>query len=153
MKRILITGACAPVSIDLSRRFHAAGHEVFLCDSNRFPVGRFTNQQHSFHRVPSPRHDTAGFISELNKIIDQHQIDLLIPTSEECFYISAHQNELHCKALIDSLELLDSLHNKFTFSQTYENEFASIPRTDLISIPNELRTFCLLYTSPSPRDS
>jgi len=60
MKRILITGACAPVSIDLSRRFHAAGHEVFLCDSNRFPVGRFTNQQHSFHRVPSPRHDTAG---------------------------------------------------------------------------------------------
>ena len=141
MKRILITGACAPVSIDLSRRFHAAGHKVFLCDSNRFPIGRFTNQQHSFHRVPSPRHNTASFIIELNELIDQHQIDLLIPTSEECFYISAHRDELHCKVLIESLELLDSLHNKFTFSQTYENEFASIPRTDLISAPRELHTF------------
>ena len=141
MKRILITGACAPVSIDLSRRFHAAGHEVLLCDSNRFPVGRFTNQQHSFHRVPSPRHDTAAFIGELNQIIDQHQIDLLIPTSEECFYISARRDEIHCKVLIDSLELLGTLHNKFTFSQTYENEFASIPRTDLISAPNQLHMF------------
>ena len=141
MKRILITGACAPVSIDLSRRFHAAGHEVYLCDSNRFPVGRFTNQQHSFHRVPSPRHDTASFIFELNKIIDQHQIDLLIPTSEECFFVSAHRNELHCKVLIESLTLLDTLHNKFTFSQTYENEFASIPRTDLLSTPNQLHAF------------
>jgi len=141
MKRILITGACAPVSIDLSRRFHAAGHQVLLCDSNRFPVGRFTNQQHSFHRVPSPRHDTAAFIGELNQIIDQHQIDLLIPTSEECFYISARRDEIHCKVLIDSLELLGTLHNKFTFSQTYENEFASIPRTDLISAPNQLHMF------------
>lgn len=141
MKRILITGACAPVSIDLSRRFHAAGHEVFLCDSNRFPVGRFTNQQHSFHRVPSPRHDTAAFIHELNRIIDQHQVDLLIPTSEECFYVSAHRDELHCKVLIESLELLDSLHDKFTFSQTYGNEFASTPRTDLLSTPHQLHMF------------
>ena len=43
--------------------------------------------------------------------------------------------------MIESLELLDSLHNKFTFSQTYENESASIPRTDLLSVPSQLRTF------------
>ena len=132
MKRILITSARAPVSVDLSRRFHTAGHKVFLCDSVRFPIGRFTNQQQSSHRVPSPRHDTAGFISELNRIIDEYQIDLVIPTSEECFYLSAHREELNCPCLVESLPLLESLHNKFTFSQTYENEFASTPRTDLI---------------------
>ena len=141
MKRILITGARAPVSIDLSRRFHAAGHKVFLCDSVRFPIGRFTNQQHSSHRVPSPRHDTAGFISELNRIIDSQQIDLVIPTSEECFYLSAHREELHCRCLIEALPLLESLHNKFTFSQTYENEFASTPRTDLIPATNQLHMY------------
>lgn len=141
MKRILITGARAPVSIDLSRRFHAAGHKVFLCDSHYFPVGRFTEDRHSFHRVPSPRHNTAGFIGKLNQIIDQHQIDLLIPTSEESFYISAHQNDLHCPALIESLEILDTLHNKFTFSQTYGNEFASTPRTDLLSAPHQLHRY------------
>ena len=141
MKRILITGARAPVSIDLSRRFHAAGHKVFLCDSIRFPIGRFTSKQQSTHRVPSPRHDTAGFIVELNRIIDDHQIDLVIPTSEECFYLSANREELHCKCLIDSLPLLESLHNKFTFSQTYANEFASAPRTDLISDASQLHMY------------
>ena len=119
MKRILITGARAPVSIDLSRRFHAAGHEVFLCDSIRFPIGRSTSKQHSSFRVPSPRYDTAGFIFEVNRIIDEHQIDLVIPTSEECFYLAAHRAELHCPCLVESLPLLESLHNKFTFSQTY----------------------------------
>ena len=141
MKRILITGARAPVSIDLSRRFHAAGHKVFLCDSVRFPIGRFTNQQQASYRVPSPRHDTAGFISEVNRIIDKNQIDLVIPTSEECFYLSAHREELHCKCLIDSLPLLDSLHNKFTFSQTYANEFAATPRTDLIPGASQLHVY------------
>lgn len=141
MKRILITGARSPVSIDLSRRFHAAGHQVFLCDSIRFPIGRFTSQLQSFHQVPSSRHDTAGFILELNRIIDEHQIDFLIPTSEECFYISAHRDKLHCKCLIESLPLLESLHNKFTFSQTYENEFASTPRTDLIPAVSQLHMY------------
>ena len=141
MKRILITGARVPVSIDLSRRFHAAGHKVFLCDSVRFPIGRFTNQQQSFYRVPSPRHDTAGFIFEVNRIIDKHQIDLVIPTTEECFYLSAHREELRCACLIESLPLLESLHNKFTFSQTYENEFASMPRTDLITGANQLHMY------------
>ena len=141
MKRILITGARAPVSIDLSRRFHAAGHKVFLCDSVRFPISRYTSHQQSSHRVPSPRHDTAGFISELNRIIDQHQIDLVIPMSEECFYIAAYREDLHCHCLIESLPLLDSLHNKFTFSQTYANEFASTPRTDLISAANQLHMY------------
>ncbi len=141
MKRILITGARAPVAIDLSRRFHAAGHKVILCDSIRFPIGRFTDQKHSFRRVPSPRHNTTGFIHELNQIIDQQQIDLLIPTSEEAFYISAHREQLQCKSLIESLPLLDSLHNKFTFSRNFENEFASTPRTDLISTPSQLHMF------------
>jgi len=141
MKRILITGARAPVSIDLSRRLQAAGHEVFVCDSIRFPIGRFTNQQQSFHRVASPRHDTASFIDELNQIIDEHKIDLLIPTSEESFYVSAYQEQLHCRSLIDSLPLLESLHNKYTFSQTYENEFASTPRTDLITAAHQLHMF------------
>ena len=141
MKRILITGARAPVSIDLSRRFHAAGHKVLLCDSVRFPIGRFTNQRHSSHRVPSPRYDTAGFIFELNRIIDEHQIDLVIPTSEECFYLSAYREDLHCPCLIESLQLLESLHNKFTFSQTYENEFASAPRTDLLPTTNDLHMY------------
>jgi len=65
----------------------------------------------------------------------------LIPTSEECFYISAHREELHCKCLIESLPLLESLHNKFTFSQTYENEFASTPRTDLLTSTGQLHMY------------
>ena len=141
MKRILITGARAPVSIDLSRRLQAAGHEVFVCDSIRFPIGRFTTQRQSFHQVAGPRYDSASFIDELNRIIDEHQIDLLIPTSEESFYVSAYQEQLHCRSLIDSLPLLESLHNKYIFSQTFENEFASTPRTDLITAAHQLHIF------------
>ena len=42
MKRILLTGARAPVTLDLVRHFHRAGHEVYVADSIYLPLARLS---------------------------------------------------------------------------------------------------------------
>jgi hypothetical protein len=37
---------------------------------------------------PSPRSDTAAFLVELERIAQEHEIDVIVPAFEETFYIS-----------------------------------------------------------------
>ena len=85
--RVLITGARAPVALDLIRRFHRHGYQVFACDCNRAALGYFSNRVKKSFRVPSPRDSAARFIDALQKITTQHEIELIIPTCEEVFIL------------------------------------------------------------------
>ncbi len=39
--RVLLTGARAPVTLDLARHFARRGHEVYFADSVHLPLARF----------------------------------------------------------------------------------------------------------------
>lgn len=101
--------------------------EVYGADSVHFPLGRFSKVLKKTFRVPSPVEDEQGFIDALKKIIVENQIDLIIPTCEEVFYISKYKAELEeacCRVagteirhvFTDFLEKLNLLHNKRLFT-------------------------------------
>jgi hypothetical protein len=139
MKRILLTGARAPATLDLARRFHRYGHQVFLCDTLRFPLTRFTRRKASYFRIPPPQNDTDGSIRAINRIVADERIDLVIPTCEECFYLSLHQKRIATTVFVDSMPLMDQLHNKFLFSLSFGNEHASAPNTRLLESNDQLK--------------
>ncbi|VTR20119.1 Uncharacterised protein [Serratia fonticola] len=85
---ILITGARAPVAIEWARIALRSGHRVWLADSLKWPLGRFLQGIEGYLRLPSPRQDLAGYQRQLQGYLDQHAIELLIPTCEEIFYLS-----------------------------------------------------------------
>jgi hypothetical protein len=43
---------------------------------------------------PSPRSDTASFLTELERIAREHEIDVIVPAFEEAFYISTRIERL-----------------------------------------------------------
>jgi hypothetical protein len=139
--RILITGVRAPVALDLARRLHRAGHDVFAGDSLRFALtGRSRSVKQSC-RLPRPFDSVSTYIKGVRAAVDRHRIDLLIPTCEEIFYLSRFADELGCRLFADSFDKLAAMHNKSLFARSAGNEFAAVPETHLLESPADIDSF------------
>lgn len=140
---VLITGGRAPVALEIARNFHRHGANVFIAESLKLNLCRFSNCVERFFKVPSPRFNERDFINAIIKIINEYQVDFLIPTCEETFYISGYK-ELICekcpsvKIFVDDLRKIETFHNKFEFTDQVKKMGYDVPKTFLIKRQNEI---------------
>ncbi len=141
-KRILITGARAPISLELTRHFHHGGSIVYAADSVKLPITRASRFIEATFVLPSPRDETTLFIKELSRVIQANQIDLLIPTCEEVFFISRHKDELTrlCEVFCDDFEKLKTIHSKWEFAKTAQSCGLSVPQTFYLTSKESLNS-------------
>lgn len=140
MSRILLTGGRAPVTLELARLFAQAGHTVFVAESAPRHLCQTSRAVYRSYQVPPPKQAPAAFVIALRQIIKQAQIDWLIPTCEEVFYVAQGLTQLTsvCHVLIDQLDKLHLLHNKWTFIQTAQQLGLPVPATTLLTSPQDL---------------
>ncbi len=141
---VLLTGTRAPATLDLARRLHAEGVTVHGVDSMRFPIGRWSKAFAKHHRSPRPLQDREKYIEFILALIEQNEIDLIWPTCEEIFHLSAAWDRLSVKARLffPKLETLDVLHDKGKFAafvRTLDSEVTS-PATSLAVSPPDVRS-------------
>lgn len=139
-KRILLTGGRAPVTLDLARLFHAAGHRVYVAESlPQHLAGASRAVTESFH-VPAPNEDFEGFVAALADLADTHGIDLLVPTCEEIFHVSRGRDEIgaHCEVFAAPWAQLKRLHSKWDFIQSLQARGVRVPETWLLRSPADL---------------
>lgn len=132
METILLTGARAPVALELARAFQRRGHRVIMADSMRMPLSRWSNASAAYYRVPSPRFQTAAFAPALQRIIKSEKVTHLIPTCEETFYIAALRDSFSCKTWTADLACLHRLHHKLGFTKFAAADF-TFPETMLLA--------------------
>ncbi len=151
MKRILLTGARAPVTLDLVRHFHRSGHEVYLADSIQLPLARLSRFAKRTFVVSKPVHNPSQFVQDLATIARNYRIDLVIPTCEEIFYVSSRLELFpeHTNVFSEPLPKLEILHNKWKFVQQVAILGSSVqaPETHLIASQQELSPW---ITHPQP---
>lgn len=136
---ILITGGRAPVALELARQLSALGHTVYAADSLANPLIRFSNRIRRFYKLPSPRDNEQAFLDGLQRIVDAHDIKLLIPTCEEIYYVSKMKAQITgCKVFTDDLDKLISLHNKWEFIQIVKEAGMQAPHTVLLQSQSDL---------------
>ena len=152
--RVLLTGGRAPVTLELARLFHAAGHEVHVAESLPEQLCRASKAVRRNHRVPSPRFDREGFLDALDGIIREHSITLLIPTCEEVFHVASGHGRLPCEILAPSREQLRRLHSKWEFIQEVAahvpGEGIRIPSTMLVDGPESLEGAIAAFPADAP---
>lgn len=112
---ILITGARAPISADLARVLAAAGQSVWLTDSLRWPIGRFSTHIQGYFQAPPPVGQFEAFSQAMANLVAAHGIECIIPTSEEVFWL-AQVPALQPLLFAPPFEVLDALHNKAQFA-------------------------------------
>ncbi len=126
--KILITSPRAPAVLEWIRIALRAKHHVTLCDSMRFPIGRFASSAVRYCRTPAPRRDFAAYQTAMKQLIAES--DWVIPTCEDIFYlarISLNATE-RAKCLMPPSDVLMDLHHKI-------NVFSRLPETQGIAFP------------------
>jgi predicted ATP-grasp superfamily ATP-dependent carboligase len=128
------------VALELIRAFGRAGHRVYATDSMRWTVGSHSRYLAQHIVTPPPRYDSAGFAAALQQIVERAQIDWLIPTSEEVFFVARHYRQLAARARVftEPLDVLDSLHHKHRFQLRCAALGIRTPRTALANDTAEL---------------
>jgi hypothetical protein len=124
MARILITGGRAPAALDIARKFARAGHTVYAADSAPWMLCGASRAVDRSFQLPEPRTCPQNFASELARIIEEQQIDLVVPTCEEVFYASRFKALFGQRALIfcPDFPILARLHSKSQFASLIDEE-------------------------------
>ncbi len=131
IQTILISGARAPIALEMARSFKKAGHNVIMIDCLHLTIARWSSCVDKYYKIPSPRFDNEAFVQEIQKIIIKEKVTHFIPTCEEAIFVAAHKDLFACKVWTVGKELIQSLHNKYQFSQSYQN-IIPIPKTILV---------------------
>jgi hypothetical protein len=132
--RVLLTGARAPVTLELIRLFARAGHPVFVAESARLYLGQASRFVTRSYMLPKPRLEPQAFIQELERILQLEQVDLVIPTCEEIFWISGMiEGSRVCeKFFVTDPEVLLELHDKSRFSELARELKLRFPETRIL---------------------
>lgn len=119
MPNVLILGGRAPAALDHARRFAAQGWRVVIADSVSCRLSGWSRAVSATVRLAPPRHAPAQFIADLNAAITREQIDLVVPTCEEVFFLSRYRSALpaSCRVLADDFDKLRPLHSKWEFTR------------------------------------
>ena len=106
-----------PFALGMVRRLAAEGREIYAADDYSLSSGSHSKYLAGHFVYPSPRSDTAGFLAALERIVREHEIDVLVPTFEETFYISTQIEWLSrfTKVFAAPFSTLARLHDKGAF--------------------------------------
>jgi predicted ATP-grasp superfamily ATP-dependent carboligase len=139
-KRILLTAGRSNITLDLARKLHHAGHQVYVTDTTKLHICYFSKAVCKTFLVPIPRFEPGEYVEKLIEIVTQEKIDLLIPIYEEIMYISKaiHLFPDTCKVFCSSFDVLNHLHNKWLFYKTLCSLQIETPRTYLIQSQEDL---------------
>lgn len=142
-RRILITGARAPVALELARILSRAGHHVTAADSLSVTLCQASRAVKGHVTLPSPRHDFAAFRRALQDAVRNHRIDLVLPTCEEVFHVAKVKPDLAgvCEVLCSSEETLLAVHDKDRFVELVRGQGRPVPETHRIEGREQLHAY------------
>ena len=139
--RVLVTSSRNTFALDLIRKLGSVGHTVFASDTYDGAVGNHSRFLAGHLATPSPRFETDAFIAAVSDYVEKHDIDVIIPTFEEVFYLAARAADLPARVRLyaGSFADLARLHDKASFQRLAQDAGVPIPETVVVTSPDELR--------------
>lgn len=129
--RVLVTSSRNPFALDIVRKLGSAGHTVFASDTYHGAMGSHSKYAAGHDVTASPTFDTDQFVADINRIVTENEIELILPSFEEAFYLAARRGDL-----VDGVEVftgpfdqLAILHDKVSFQNLCEQAGVPIPQT------------------------
>ena len=138
--RILVTSSRNTFALDIVRKLGSAGHTVYASDTYSGAVGSHSKYLAGHFVTAAPRTATDAFIADVSKIVEDHDIELIIPTFEEVFYLSARAADLPAgvKLFAGSFDKLAQLHDKASFKRLVIEAGVPVPETVVVTNEDEL---------------
>lgn len=140
---ILITGPRSPYTLHLARILGKSNFNIYTVDSIENNLCKKSKYVKRNFLSPKPKQETLDYIDFLKEIIEEYNIDFLIPTCEEVYYISKYMNELKCEVFTSNIDILTTLHSKYKFIELLNELNINSPETLLIYDKKELYPYII----------
>ncbi|MGZ3652934.1 MAG: hypothetical protein ACXWSC_17265, partial [Bdellovibrionota bacterium] len=121
--RVLVTGARLPAALEIVRALHREGAVAFAGDSLRLTTAGFSRCSEGRVFFPSPAFHLDAFRDSILRAVDRLRIGLVVPVSEEIFFLAPLRQELEqrgARLFAPPLELLRRLHSKWEVREAAE---------------------------------
>ncbi len=138
--RALVTSSRNPFALDIIRKLGSSGHYVVASDTYAGATGSHSRYAQAHGVTASPTFDTDQFIEDISTLVTEHDIEVILPSFEEVFYLVARENDLPEGAEVYSGSFADlaRLHDKASFRNIVEASGVPIPETVVVSNEQEL---------------
>lgn len=149
---MLITFGRSYLSLHLARLMAAAGHDVLITDSVRFPVTRFSSAIKKTFRAPRPRYEPVEWTQALAEIVRDEGVDMVV-TVHEGTEILANTIKRYPdlfpdrqKLFLSSFDLEARLENKHEFQTALKT--LGIPTLDFALVRSQEELEALDFDQP-----
>ena len=131
------------MALELVRLLHSPACSIYLTDSIGMAFPRYSCFVKKYLRSPHASDEPEQFIRYLLRIIDEYEIDILLPTNEEIFYIAQYLDAIagKCQVISDDFEKLRTLHHKYEMTTAISGCHMKTPETYLLKEPADLSPF------------
>jgi predicted ATP-grasp superfamily ATP-dependent carboligase len=139
--RILITSSRMPYAVGMARKMAAAGHTVYASDAYDLAPGSHSKYLTGHFVTGSPRDATEQFIDDVERIASENEIDVIVPSFEEVFYLATQRERLDAVTSLYAppFETLARVHDKATFQELTDRLGIRTPKTLVAHSDDELR--------------
>lgn len=128
---VLLTLGRLPKCVDLARGFAAAGARVLIAEPHRWHMGGCSRSVQRSFTLPAPRTEPEAYGQALLELIDQQQVDWVVPVSEETLHVIPllHAQRPRVSCFGPSPETLLQLHDKLRFADLLAQNNLPVPTT------------------------
>lgn len=139
--RVLVTSSRNTFALDIVRKLGSLGHTVVASDTYAGAVGSHSKYLAAHAVTASPRFATDQFVADVSDIVREHDIEVIIPTFEEAFYLAARADDLPdgVRVYAGAFDKLARLHDKASFQRLCEDAGVPIPETVVATDDASLR--------------
>lgn len=129
--RVLVTSSRNPFALDIIRKLGSSGHTVFASDTYDGAMGSHSKYASGHLVTASPTFDTDQFIKDVSDYVQENDIEVIIPSFEEAFYLAARRDDLPegVEVFTGQFDKLARLHDKVSFQRLCEDAGVPIPET------------------------
>ncbi|KAB1654037.1 carbamoyl-phosphate synthase large subunit [Pseudoclavibacter chungangensis] len=139
--RVLVTSSRNPFALDIVRKLATTGSTVVASDTFDGAVGSHSKYLLAHEVTASPTFDTDAFTADVVRIVEHYELDTIIPTFEEAFYLSARRADLpsHVRLYTGEFTQLAHLHDKNSFQRIAKAADVPVPETIIATDDASLR--------------
>ena len=134
---VLLTLGRMPKGLELARGLKAAGCTVFVADPHKNHVCRHSNVVTKSIQVTAPNVSETGYLDDMITAVQTHDIELVIPVSEESVYAAKLIARLPdgVQFFGPTFEAARDLHDKLRFNQLAAAHGLSVPTSARLGSP------------------
>jgi len=136
----------------MARLLHTAGYRVLVAEPFKWHLCRASRVVSQSFVVCSPNVSAKRYLAELEQIIEQHKVTLVIPISEESYFVSqlAERVPKNVNVFAPKRKHYELLHHKLRFAELGEQLKLSVPETHMLGSVRGSRLAALRDTIIKP---